>query len=394
MYYMDLSIIIDDIQFTLLFMTRLNENYEKIIKIKVNVLNERRETKIYPDFWVYQSNSELGLWRLCIFSDQRRTRVAEGIFTPFDKGIDYVQSTLIHLELQKFINKNIHNIRIEEFDPELHKCICFERFNGCNQPFPDEFEDEVPLIDMIINDEETRPIYEEPFKLIDQQLTCGKENPRINDILRDFSINFKEQYNIIDVICVDKHSFIFMNIIKSNGYIFSIELERKSYLSDSKTNRILLYVMVTQLKTHNISESEYSENIINICGKLFHIFPFLLIPSGSKINFYGIYEHYIPSGIFICKLFDYTRQCLREEIISNECTQSYTYIGNRYYNLFPLLELVEYLQSTCSIKSKTSKKKSHKRRKTYKFHNKKFFIKTRGRSKTRKSNTKRRIKLN
>jgi hypothetical protein len=241
---MDLSIIIDDIQFTLLFMTRLNENYEKIIKIKVNVLNELRETKIYPDFWVYQSNSELGLWRLCIFSDQRRTRVAEGIFTPFDKGIDYVQSTLIHLELQKFINKNIHNIRIEEFDPEVHKCICFERFNGCNQPFPDEFEDEVPLIDMIINDEETRTIYEEPFKLINDQLTCGKESPRVNDILRDFSINFKEQYNIIDIKCLDKHSFIFMNIIKSNGYIFSIELERKSYLPESKTNRILLYVML------------------------------------------------------------------------------------------------------------------------------------------------------
>jgi hypothetical protein len=64
---MDLSIIIDDIQFTLLFMTRLTENYEKLIKIKVNVLNEPRETKIYPDFWVYQSNSELGLWRLVYF---------------------------------------------------------------------------------------------------------------------------------------------------------------------------------------------------------------------------------------------------------------------------------------------------------------------------------------
>ena len=382
---MNLSIIIDDIQFTLLFMTRLTENYEKLIKIKVNVLNEPRETKIYPDFWVYQSNSELGLWRLCVFSDQRRTRIAEGIFTQFDKGLDYVQSTLIHLELQKFINENIHNIRIQVFDPEIHKCICFERFNGCDQPLPDEFEDEVPLIDMIINDEETIPIYEEPFKSINERLTCGRENPRVNDILRDFSINFKDQYNIIDVKYVDKHSFNFMNVIKSKGYIYSVELERKTYLPDSRTNKILLYVTITQLQKHNILENEYSENIINICGKLFHIFPFLLIPFNSKINFYGIYEHYIPSGIFICKLFDYTRQCSREEILNNECTPSYTYIGNRYYNLFPLQELIEHLQTTCFVESKTSKKKSHKKRKTYKFHNKKFFIKIRGRSKTRKN---------
>jgi len=385
-YDTSLFIEIDNIRFTLLLMTRLNENYQKLIKIKVNVLNEPRETKIYPDFWIYQSNSELGLWRLCIFSDPRRTRVVEGIFSPFGKGVDYVQSTLVHLELQTFINKNIHNIRFEGFDPEKHKCICSERFNGCDQPIPDDFDDEVPLIDMIINDDDIRPIYEEPFKSINDEITCGIVNPKknINAILKHFSINFKEQYNIVNITLVDNNNFIFMNIIKSNGYIYSIELERKIYLPDSKTNRILLYVMITQLKTHNISESEYSENITNICGKKFHIFPFLLTPLDSKINFYGIYDHYIPCGVFICKLFDYTYQCSEEEGSLYKCSHSYSYIGNRYYNLFPLQELVEHLQSTCSIKSKSSKKKSRKRRKTYKFHNKKFFIKTRGRSKTRR----------
>jgi hypothetical protein len=84
---------------------------------------------MYQDFWVYQSNSELGLWRLCIFSDPINTEISEGKFTPFAKGVDYVQSTLIHLELQKFINTNIDKIRFEEFNPKTHNCICFERNN-------------------------------------------------------------------------------------------------------------------------------------------------------------------------------------------------------------------------------------------------------------------------
>lgn len=45
---------------------------------------------------MYRSNSELGLWRLCI-----------EICGNFYKGPDYIQSTIIYVKLQNFINENI-----------------------------------------------------------------------------------------------------------------------------------------------------------------------------------------------------------------------------------------------------------------------------------------------
>ena len=91
---MNLTISIDGVEFTLIRKTIYDDRYRDVVNVESLVIDDDEEKKY--NFWVYRSNSELGLWRLCI--DLRGK---------FHKGPDYIQSTLIHVELQKFINDNI-----------------------------------------------------------------------------------------------------------------------------------------------------------------------------------------------------------------------------------------------------------------------------------------------
>ena len=79
----------------------------------------------------------------------------------------------------------------------------------------------------------------------------------------------------------------------------------------------------------------YIPNIQNICERDNHIMPFLLIHVGILINNLGLYSKYILAGAYICKLFDYAVQCSINENIRHQCTINYTYIGDRYNNMFP-----------------------------------------------------------
>jgi len=83
----DLSITIDGITFKILYKFRFI-NY-KIVAL----LNMTNSNTIY----VYKSNSELGMLRLALWDNHG------GIFI---KGLDYVASTFIHYDLQRFIKEN------------------------------------------------------------------------------------------------------------------------------------------------------------------------------------------------------------------------------------------------------------------------------------------------
>ena len=91
----------------------------------------------------------------------------------------------------------------------------------------------------------------------------------------------------------------------------------------------------------------------------------LTIPD-VKINDYGLYDKYIPCGLYICKLFDYSHpsnnQCSQEEKERGMCNDTYSYIGNRYDELFPLKEAIESFQSSCDTLV-AGKRRRHSRRK-------------------------------
>jgi hypothetical protein len=68
--------------------------------------------------------------------------------------------------------------------------------------------------------------------------------------------------------------------------------------------------------------------------------PIFLTTLNSIVTKYGLYDKYIPAGVYICKFLDYTQQCtMIEQDISNTCNDSYSFIADRYYDMYPLNKL-------------------------------------------------------
>jgi hypothetical protein len=315
-------------------------------------------------FWVYRSNSELGFWRLCVTKSSSLQSLL------WYKGTnDYVQATFIHLKLQHFINENIQYVpKIQlDNDEKLSDCICYINTQYCSSS-------NIIAIEHINNPE--RMISEEPFSIIQSlddetknkdPVGCGRipkgfTNENVQTILHGFSEHLENEYKIERVYKVCSFSFNFEKLIESAGDIYCIRLKRKIILKDSQTNTVLIYFLKTKLVVDpsliaNPSKSLFTRNITRICSKDYHVFPFFITNADATITKMGLYSKYIPSGLFICKLFDYYNysQCTIEEIMYEKCTQHYSYIGKRYDDLFPLKEAVEDLSSLCDITGKQSR---------------------------------------
>jgi len=355
------SISIDDYTFTLIRQTNHTEKYNHVVEI--SVIRNIDQTP-FPNFWVYQSNSELGFWRLCYINIINRLGIET---TPFHKGNnDYIQSTLIHLNLQIFINKQIDNIPFVELNvgekEEQHFCL----YGWTPEPM-DRVEDELPYVEDVI-DNKNRLINEEPFESLNNEEKCGftenKSYSYIKGLLEVFSAMFRDAFAITKYGLLYNHNFNFVGMTNTIGDVYFIELTRKEPSEILKSNNVVLYFMVTQLIMTELVTPRFKDTIVQICGKKYHIFPFLLIPKGSSINYLGIYNQFIPCGIYICKLFDYSYQCSIEEEENGKCSESYSYIGNRYDNLFPINETlnIEY----CSHKGGNNKSIKRKRNRTKK----------------------------
>ena len=339
---MSLSILIDGIDFILIKKTSYDDRYKDVVNVESIITDDDEQQKY--NFWVYRSNSELGLWRLCL-----------EIRGKFYKGPDYIQSTLIHVELQNFINENMDLIPLVS-----NKKACFYRKS----------------LHDVINDKEEREVYEEPFltlynldKTSHPKIGCGNipslyRDTDINDILHVFSDEFERLFTIknVDKI-IGNYDFVFENSLFIRGVIFCAHLTRKTLLKRSRTNNVKLFFMAAKLENINTMNPNYERSKHDICNKAIHVFPFLLIPEDSGINQYGCYTSYIPCGIYICKLFDYHTltthyQCTLEEIKSKKCNDYYSYIGERYDHLFPFEEALITYRNSCILLRKASPRSS------------------------------------
>jgi hypothetical protein len=400
----DPFIIIDNYKFTAIRYISLDVRYQIVVNIKSELLLNGSE----ENFWIYKSNSELGIWRLCIIRRNFRSFTEEFTFT---KGDDYVQTTLIHIDLQLYVNKLLKKGLIPEvFLNEMEKdneCVCFISSDRCFE-FNDKIYD-------VINDT-NRIIKGEPFETLvkikeKNKVYCGhitnyeyEDNERLLKFLRVFSQEFSSDYDIVDIKQIGTTDFLFEESIHTHGKINRIHLRTKvNYLDRPILNDIYLYtltlILTPTLQNHLDEERQlyvdpkkfniYSKNVLDICrnkpikNRTIHSFPFLLTPITSQVNEYGIYTQYIPTGIYICKLFDYanSKQCSRLEIITNQCCERYAYIGNRYVNLFPITYLNKVIRDKMNLRydrriktKRTSKSKSinsSTKRKILKEHRKK-----------------------
>ena len=94
--YIQPEIIIDGITFKLL--NKYEDDNDYLI---VNLISNNTDS-----FSCYRSNSELGMWRLCSRTDDPTGKSGQLYKGHELTNYDYVQTTLIHIILQIFINLN------------------------------------------------------------------------------------------------------------------------------------------------------------------------------------------------------------------------------------------------------------------------------------------------
>ena len=73
-----------------------------------------------------------------------------------------------------------------------------------------------------------------------------------------------------------------------------------------------------------------------------YYFP-LFITTEPTISNLGTFQYYIPSGGYICKILEHTKQCrdfVKPHTFFGMCvTKSYRFIGNYYNDIFPFQQI-------------------------------------------------------
>jgi len=349
------TIVIDGITFQLLGRAKKSERYNLVVQIR-SIDMEGKER----DFWTYRSNSELGLWRLCM-------KTTEFSATFYKGENDYVQASLIHLSLQRFLNECSFSLPyINIHGKEFELCVCATATNSsCGM---NEAKDEIDDLGRVISQEL-------PFQKlvdIDEQgiagcglIPYGMDDHDVDEILSKFSKEFEAEFEMdkSSLNLLFSYHFDFEEIVDGDATVYSITLRRKQKHKSLKTNEVNLYFSKAKLTPKPDSYFDYGdmeENVSRICSQDFHIFPFLLTTSSVKITPFGLYSNYIPCGIFICKLFDYHSdeypQCTLTEKKHHRCTNMYSYIGRRYADIFPIKNIIQGFSVVCIEEEKEEKK--------------------------------------
>ena len=298
----------------------------------------------------YRSNSECGFWRLLIRTNTGYNKQV------FRGNYDYVQQTLLHLDLQNFINNIYDKLPPNSIPPDLPPCMSLsnERLDDAKNLYIkanmyNEFKINHEMIDDPSRNSEVKPfnfLLNQPYK--NDQLVCGDKNNYLLFFLEAFSKLLYNNYTIRGYGKVQYHEFGLENRMLGIGDIYCIildKIEDGTYQEDASPSTVKLYCYACKIFKTAKKYSSFQYQLNNICSKDMHVMPLLCTTDDVKITPAGIYSQYINCGAFICKIFDYHQQCLNSE--HTQCTESYTYIGHRYDMLFPYKFLREAILSDC-----------------------------------------------
>lgn len=320
-------------------------------------------------FWAYQSTSELGMWRFCsgtIYeSHYRYTKFNNMAYNGKVYG-DYVQTTLLHVELQKYLNivyKDYRNQLLEITNALKTQRIeepldGLERFDdgetSCSKAPKEVFKFINPA---------TREITATPFDIFDSTQQCGNTTVDIN-VLTEFSRQFELEYEVVDTtILLEGYEFRRVMDTSVEGEISEMHIvgDIKQYIlkrkpmwteGDTRTNHIklicletkeinmnanLFFWRVPKTRPQRQTLQTITQRGLPIQNRMYHM-PITLVPiidGVAECNVYGLYTHYIRAGFFVCKLLDYIQQCRPDERHRERCLRRYVFIGDRYNNLFP-----------------------------------------------------------
>ena len=345
-------ICIDNIFFKLVYKFDFDLKYSNLVYIH-SANNISFENPI--GFCVYQSNSELNMYRLAAYFNKKfyKGEKNEG---ELETDMDYIQQTFIHIKLQKFIIDNINHIPFK---------IC----NGTiDAPYPLELNKLMnlfPIMDNINNTErKIKKGFFYEYNSISDNL-CGNNNLLYNKLygnLQTFSEKFKNSYDIISNDFLYNYENIKINEnrtlnTKYKWELYSVILHKKKEITEDLPNEIILYYLIVDFcELLNISQEIPIDYDYDECPyKKYHL-PLFLTENDAKITEYGIYSKYILTGNFICKFLDYYTQVNKSEsdvyqrletdakfttnTYFGESTDPYLVIARRYKNIFPFNELL------------------------------------------------------
>ena len=361
-----LSIIIGDFKFTLIYKTEtyaigkylkpynspviIPDDISKLSDIvKIKTINERDGNQYI--FWVYSSMSELGIWRFLCYDSYQEAYV---------KGIDYVQSSCINILLQKhiYLCYNMldtivlpHKDFIEQRTQPLAYTPNYRIFSQITKQIIKQKYD-VSRCTSILNDK-TRKINGIAKIFEDDDIPkCGQRNPeeKIIQQIEYISEYLKSEYIIESHEELFRYNYIFQDIINSDNIVIQVNLKHK--LTNEEIILFYKKMIFTKIQDKEY-DLQYKANIDIITSEgNVHYSPFLLIPKTSECMYNSLYTQYINMGIYICKPFEYNRYVITSNSIT--CTNDYTYVSNRYQNIFPINV----------IERKGGKQQKHKANKT------------------------------
>lgn len=300
----------------------------------------------------YRSDSEMGIWRLCMISDY-------GI----DKGVDYVTSSFISIELQQFINENLSKLMVEPEASIISRCKkspertdAFNLLNDENRIYKNrEYMFEIMERCRAAHCFTTGTFgFESVMETIEQyRKTLAKNTPEY-DIYDDF-------VQTLNLFCGKKcsdndYKTRTENFIKAYydtiGYLmdknFVLHKESKKYIGsysfaykNAKINHNLYGVYIISRSTNQSYRLIYSYYNIYLDenskfnGNYYAIIN--LLPPDAKITSSGLYDKIMSVGVYIYKILEYRKQCDIEDKTRNvggDCR--YIFLGDFLNRVWPL----------------------------------------------------------
>jgi hypothetical protein len=277
----------------------------------------------------YRSTSELGIWRLGYLN---RIKCMLNKF-----NLDYIQGTVIHHELQKFINENLDAV---PYMPENITGTIFAENHPRNKPF----------VDSVPEGSEERKKH--VFILL--KFPTPSEEAYIDHVERKKTVSpFSDIKSRCDIKIGERQ--IFKDLQNLTRKI------RLKYTIDMESNRVIIEYPFESL-TDNMKNGVIQINTIRFLPKKSHDKPVILVYCKYSLEYgensthatgyygiallqddtcnkYGIYKSFIEAGIYICKPVVYKSKCSLDPSVMKSCNRLYAFVGNRYNDVAPYAEL-------------------------------------------------------
>jgi hypothetical protein len=285
------TVTIDDYSFIAVAKATVDErNY-------VQVLSKNIYTGELNNFYVYQSNSEIGAWRYC------RTVSGDTFF--IFKGEDYISITFIHIELQKYLYAIYESLSIDEdfkecanindkdsktLNSRIQKDSVFDLLTNCSDSFHCFYNNDLLL------------------KNVGSFVKKQKWTPRSIQKLSQISLSKRYLENIkllIESINLYLQQFLSFDLSSFRPlYSYSFNISKQAFFEctifkGTFTNK-------SNKKRYNMFINHYHyRNTFNSAFDGTYSFITFIVSTDAKITKDGLYDKVIRSGIYVYKPVEY-----------------------------------------------------------------------------------------